>query len=548
MDQARAQDHGNDRSTAKDDAGAEHDRAQPDGQAQGQAADAAVRRMAKGGLDGTQRALAMAKAIELASRGMRDVNKMTDQVFFALHADRDPHQKLASGSSEAQEWVELRDEVVRPQVEAFAGMDKAAAAHEQAAPSAGAVHSAQTEEAQPALAPGGPANGFKPLAGNQKEAPTRPDEAKVLNALRAATHRFDPKWLAEAQGKLGVSDASGAMNTETLRKLREHAGDQKLGADKILDRAFLNQVLEGEPFLHSEEGFKHQAPDGSASTNADHAAQAAGYASYAAYKKDMHDFKFLGVKGRFQVHDYLKARLEAAEGFLRSRHPGKDDKDIVKAIGWNGTIVGSYGADEASVAQGMAHMHTMGLAVDFDPEANPYIFDKSNYGSGADWWYGWYHDMFRNSVRVYGGEAITEQSMMEWSQKLSTEELQARIEQASQSFEKYLSLGEKDKETIVATLKGAGFSDVEANDQADQLKGHSGKYKKSARDIFNVRGNGAHGITNLRQELLVALRDVAGLAWGGTEMSGVENGDFMHFDCRNDAFGYAVYSKHAPKK
>jgi hypothetical protein len=45
----------------------------------------------------------------------------------------------------------------------------------------------------------------------------------------------------------------------------------------------------------------------------------------------------------------------------------------------------------------------------------------------------------------------------------------------------------------------------------------------------------------------VALRDVAGLAWGGTEMSTIQNGDFMHFDCRNDEFGKAVVSKTAPK-
>jgi hypothetical protein len=47
--------------------------------------------------------------------------------------------------------------------------------------------------------------------------------------------------------------------------------------------------------------------------------------------------------------------------------------------------------------------------------------------------------------------------------------------------------------------------------------------------------------TNLTQELLIALRDVAGLAWGGTEMSMIENGDFMHFDCRLTDFGQSVY-------
>lgn len=47
-------------------------------------------------------------------------------------------------------------------------------------------------------------------------------------------------------------------------------------------------------------------------------------------------------------------------------------------------------------------------------------------------------------------------------------------------------------------------------------------------------------------EPLLALRDAAGLAWGGVEMSSNENGDFMHFDCRNDPFGKAVYD-HARK-
>lgn len=47
----------------------------------------------------------------------------------------------------------------------------------------------------------------------------------------------------------------------------------------------------------------------------------------------------------------------------------------------------------------------------------------------------------------------------------------------------------------------------------------------------------AESLTNHSQELLIALRDVAGLAWGGAEMSGNENGDFMHIDCRQDNFG-----------
>jgi hypothetical protein len=59
----------------------------------------------------------------------------------------------------------------------------------------------------------------------------------------------------------------------------------------------------------------------------------------------------------------------------------------------------------------------------------------------------------------------------------------------------------------------------------------------------------AQAPTNLTQEMVIALRDVAGLAWGGTEMSSIENGDFMHFDCRLTDFGNSVYQagrRHRP--
>ncbi len=56
---------------------------------------------------------------------------------------------------------------------------------------------------------------------------------------------------------------------------------------------------------------------------------------------------------------------------------------------------------------------------------------------------------------------------------------------------------------------------------------------------------------NLNEEMVIALRDVAGLAWGGAEIAPAENGDMMHFDCRTTAFGNSVYEagrKHKPKQ
>ena len=51
----------------------------------------------------------------------------------------------------------------------------------------------------------------------------------------------------------------------------------------------------------------------------------------------------------------------------------------------------------------------------------------------------------------------------------------------------------------------------------------------------------ADSLTTHSEELIVALRDVAGLAWGGTEMSHPVNGDFMHFDCRSDTLGNHLF-------
>jgi hypothetical protein len=44
-------------------------------------------------------------------------------------------------------------------------------------------------------------------------------------------------------------------------------------------------------------------------------------------------------------------------------------------------------------------------------------------------------------------------------------------------------------------------------------------------------------------DLVVALRDAAGLTWGGTEFSDHgDQADFMHFDCRNDALGKRAWN------
>lgn len=60
------------------------------------------------------------------------------------------------------------------------------------------------------------------LAGGESLAdhPTQPDEAVLLNKIRTDSRKLDPISLRTVQESLQVKNATGAMNTETLRKLR----------------------------------------------------------------------------------------------------------------------------------------------------------------------------------------------------------------------------------------------------------------------------------------------------------------------------------------
>ena len=389
---------------------------------------------------------------------------------------------------------------------------------------------------------------FVTLSGNAI-AKTTAQEATVLNALRADPQRFDPDWLVTAQRALGVVDATGAMNTETLRAIRTRAGKPSLAAAGILDKSFLVSIAPGEPFMATEPGFAEQAPDGSARRPADLAAQAVGYESYVAYQAEWVPIMFLGrllgnprAGSSGRGHPYLAARVRVAEAFLRQRHPGLNDGDVIKAIGWNGQGNASYD-DEPETKR--AHQHTMGLAIDIDPAHNPYIFNETATGLPHDqamWWIQTFEEMFKVATRIYGGEPIKPDTLMAWSKTSSTEELFQRVTATSNAFARYIELSKRPKEEIVGTLTKAGYSADEANvELADVQK---------AEDLFHKGGGRQYAktITNIQEELLIALRDVAGLSWGGTEMSMRENGDFMHFDCRDTTFGYAVYSKTAPTK
>lgn len=390
-----------------------------------------------------------------------------------------------------------------------------------------------------------PNKDFVTASGNSI-AKTTLKEAEVLNKIRREPRRFDPRWLAAAQHNLGVTDATGAFNTETLRAMRERAHKPTLDAAGVMDEGFLTSLAPGTPFHEGAEVgtlAQKQAPAAGATSAKDRTAQDMGYASFAAYREAWGDdsVTFLGNDFGTPAHPYLRARIRVAETYLRNRVKSPDgrkldDAGIMKALNWNGKGNASYAHQPSSH---MTHQHAMGLAIDIDPGQNPYLFDHSV--ENADFWVGLFEHLFRHATKLYGGEPLTAATMLQWSQQSSTEELFQRVSAASQSFSQLLALstharGDESATGEISTkLAHAGY-------EGDALKTAVHEVAVANHHFHQQQGRAAaKAPTNLTQEMVIALRDVAGLAWGGTEMSSIENGDFMHFDCRLTDYGHAVY-------
>lgn len=469
---------------------------------------------------------------------------------------------------------------------------------------------------------------------------TKEQEANLLNLVRHAPKRFEASSLMAAQQKLGVSNASGAFNTETIRALLDKTGstldkrenakhpEKKLltAADILTPSFWVAWYPDAEKTLFMEEAVipADVDADTTATTFADKAAQGMGAKSYRDYfDRVLQPFpKFLGkdVRGG-RAHPDLIARLRAAEKFLINHYKGKKDNHnklitedrIPEMIGWSGDLVTIYHEDPDTMQGGQVvtkadpekgikevrkggtfkptHFHNMGLAVDFDPAKNPYIFDQTDpanaragqvagenakarkesqdahkkdpsgdvikesdqmdpHAAGVEAMR-YYDNMaraaYKQAADLYGGEPLSQDAMMKWSQTLSSEELHAKVMQASKSMSQYLTDGEaaaKEGSTGPANDKILKLF-AEAGYSADKAKAGLAEMKSFPKDFWHImsrdgasNGKGTNKATNTQGlELTVALRDAGGLMWGGTEMSHGDNGDFMHFDLRQDTVG-----------
>jgi len=399
---------------------------------------------------------------------------------------------------------------------------------------------------------------FDPLAGAQRldgtalstlDA-TTPKEATVLNTVRAASERFDPQVLAEAQVALGVA-GTGSFDVETLRALREKISgdkhDPRTDAAAIMREATWTPYHAGTTsmFMPIVDGIHHDDAEDVTGSYADHCSQYLGYKNYDDYSSTFQPFTFLDIAptGK-KAHPHLIAKLAVAEKQLKTRFPGLANDKIAEKIGWKQGLVSIYGD-----ALMTSHMHTMGLAVDFDASRNPYVYPESDEmlgaagKKGAEWWTITFDVAFAQAAQLFQGVTLSRELLVKWSKEMSSEELQAHVKSASTAIKAYIELAEtKDETKIHDKFIAAGFSETQFAEALPDMLAFPSRFKDNFSRNTSV-------ISTQSVDLVVALRDAAGLAWGGTELDpNHDNGDFMHFDCRNEGIGAKVMEWNNSKK
>lgn len=223
---------------------------------------------------------------------------------------------------------------------------------------------------------------------------------------------------------------------------------------------------------------------------------------------------WLGVKISDGIHLVLMRKLREAENWLMNQpqYMGMTQAALGKALGFNADTRFS-GARLSAAKQAM---HGFGLAIDIHVPGNPWI--------GAGWVK---HDkiLLRERVKMIealraasGGQSLPGKTIFEYLDSIA----RATGNDTRQAYDTL----KKRNDEFIAYLKG--------NPQ------ELGYWKKS--QSFGNR-NPLNGFLNLHRDLVYALRQIAGLAWGAIDFGPYASGDIMHFDTRTIGVGRIISEK-----
>lgn len=274
---------------------------------------------------------------------------------------------------------------------------------------------------------------------------------------------------------------------------------------------------------------------------------------------------WLGQRFRNGIHLVLARKLRQAEGILlaQRRYAGLSGVALGAAVG---IAEGHKGARPTSTT---ASMHTFGLAVDIEYQANPWIVgqhvDSDASGPSPAGLVTQAANarmtstINRAALLVDGATVNVTAAYLSRLARGSAGDAWDDLHRLHTAFVSYLGIAGDvtaarqlvDARQAVAGVRQPGEApDAAARRWAAQASSDLAALRAGAVTRKNARGNDIsvarsnftgrdprRGFLSLSRDLVVALRDDAGLAWGAVDFGATESGDIMHFDCRRDGVG-----------
>ncbi|HRE92260.1 MAG TPA: hypothetical protein PK095_24305, partial [Myxococcota bacterium] len=332
------------------------------------------------------------------------------------------------------------------------------------------------------------------------------------------------EWISALQGELGVP-VTGTSSKELALAVaqrqvaagqRRQLGELKAQTRSLLVGMFpkLADIPQKPVAANLREG--RERGDGRAPEN--DAVRLLGVApSYPAYVSSLKAFDFLGH--RVVGHPEFLGRLQNAMKYLKGKFPGKSEREIGEQMGIQKT------SDFRTSSQAVDNMyHGLGFALDVNPPQNNWLFSHGTRGVKLG-------DAMKHVGDLFGQAVIRGAADMSKAARAgTTEEAFAALDASNEALKRYRTFKNdpaaleahlaSDKAPAAAKSKGARRWTKTIEDDEKWLE-------KNLKP--NPTQDGPAGFMDFKKELIIALRDAAGLRWGGADLGG-DNGDLMHFD------------------
>jgi hypothetical protein len=253
---------------------------------------------------------------------------------------------------------------------------------------------------------------------------------------------------------------------------------------------------------------------------------------------------FLGRTVKNGIHVVLARKLRRAERYFLSlpAYQGLPPVALGSALGIREEFKGA----RPTTSTGKS-MHLFGLALDINYTGNPWVAGARDVSSDANEEF--IATMRRASLLISGkADGFDAPYLSALSQKPTTQIYQI-ISSKNQDFRRYFELA-VDKEKLGQLLARPDIPSG-AIETGESLAHAADRWQKViSQDLENLRRKGssfqardpAKGFFDLHEDLVTALRDHAGLAWGAVDFGARESGDMMHFDDRREGVGLLIHN------